>query len=411
MIFLALGFMAEVFMVYVLVQFVHEGRRAKAARHSSLFTRVFVCLVSLFVTLPVWGQETSTTPSEVSAAPAAPQGGAAPTWSVGPINFSGAIDGYYTWNNNHPASMTSGLYNFNSQANQFDLNLLKIALSHDADPVGFRVDLGYGNTMQLYSAFDNDGGFNQHVEQAFVSWKPGGGRGFQADFGKFVTSAGAEVVESYPNWNYSRSILFAWAIPYYHTGLRLSMPAGRTTLGFQVVNGWNNLRDNNNAKTIGATGAVNLGKGTWYINYYAGPENAGTTTGWRHLIDTTLLLTPWSQLSGYINYDYGQNRNGGFAAWQGVAAALHYAPTSTWSFTGRGEWFQDRQGFSTGVAQTLKEVTVTGEYKLAEGLLWRAEYRRDWSDQLFFERGGFPGSYDSQDTFTIAFVAFFGPDR
>ncbi len=364
--------------------------------------------------LPASGQDASPTPAEpAAAAPATPQAGAAPTWSVGPIDFSGAVDGYYTYNANHPASMTNGLYNFNTKANQFGLSLLKLAMSHTADPVGFRVDLGYGDTMQLYSAFDNDGGFNQYVQQAYVSWKPTGGGGFQADFGKFVTSAGAEVVESYLNWNYSRSLLFSWALPYYHAGLRLSMPVGsRFTGGFQVVNGWNNLVDNNSGKTIGVTGALNLGKVTWYVNYYGGPETAGSNDGLRHLIDTTLLLTPSSKLSVYLNYDYAQDKGGGgFAALQGFAGAVKFQPTDKWAFTTRGEWFQDRQGFSTGTAQVLKEVTFTGEYKLAEGLLTRAEYRHDWSDQLFFERGPSTGFYDSQDTFTIGIVAFFGPAR
>src|ERR1035438_296348 len=41
-----------------------------------------------------------------------------------------------------------------------------------------------------------------------------------------MTSAGAEVIETNQNWNYSRSLLFAWAIPYYHFGLRASIPIG-----------------------------------------------------------------------------------------------------------------------------------------------------------------------------------------
>jgi hypothetical protein len=371
-------------------------------------------MMGLLLVLPVSGQDASPTAAEpAAAAPAAPQDGAAPTWSVGPIDFSGAVDAYYTYNANHPASMTNGLYNFNSQANQFDLSLLKLTMSHTADPVGFQVDLAYGNTMQLYSAFDNDGGFNQYVEQAFVSWAPTNGRGFKADFGKFVTSAGAEVVESYLNWNYSRSILFAWAIPYYHTGLRLTLPtAGPLTLGFQVVNGWNNLRDNNSGKTIGATGALNLGFGTWYVNYYAGPEAAGTNDGWRHLIDTTLSVSPVSQFSAYVNYDYGQDRSGGsLAVWQGFAGAVHFQPTSKWGFTARGEVFDDRNGFSTGAIQEVKEVTFTGEYKMAEGLLARAEYRHDWSNVPYFERSISPAFSTSQDTFTVAIVAFFGPMR
>jgi hypothetical protein len=346
---------------------------------------------------------------------------------VGPINFSGAVDAYYGVNFNHPASMTSGLYNFNDKTNQFNLSLLKVALSHDADPVGFRIDVGYGRTMELVNCCDPDGGFNKYVEQAFVSWKPSGGKGFQADFGKFATSAGAEVIESYPNWNYSRSLAFVLALPYYHFGLRTSMPIGsHFTGGFQLVNGWNNLTDNNSGKTVGLTGAATSSKASWYINYYYGPENSGTNVGKTSLIDTTLLLTPVSTVSAYINYDYGLSRGPGplgaqpSAGWQAFAAAVHFAPTSKWSFTPRGEWFQDRQGARTLYVDPItlspskaivKEVTFTGEYKMAEGLLWRAEYRHDWSDQKIFERGPSPAFHDKQDTFTIAFVAFFGPER
>ena len=377
------------------------------------FIGLLGCLMGLLLMLPASGQDTSPAPAEpAAAAPATPQGGAAPTWSVGPIDFSGAIDGYYSWNNNHPASMTNNLYNFNDSANQFGLSLAEIALEHSPDPVGFRVDLGFGRTYQLVNSADNDGGFNQYLQQAYVSWAPTGGRGFQADFGKFVTSAGGEVIESYPNWNYSRSLAFVLALPYYHFGLRTSMPMGRFTGGFHLVNGWNNVVDNNSGKTVGLTGALDLGMGTWYANYYAGPENSGTNTGWTHLIDTTLVLTPVSQVSAYLNYDYGQSRSPDFAAWQAFAAAIRFQATDNWAFTPRGEWFQDRQGSrsGSGIPTIIKEVTFTGEYKLAEGLLWRAEYRRDWSDQSIFERGS-AGFYDKQDTFTVAFVAFFGPER
>ena len=378
------------------------------------------CLMGLLLVLPVMGQDASSAPAEPAAMPAAPQGSAPPTWSVGPINFSGAVDGYYSYNANHPASRINGLYNFNINANQFGLGIAEIALDHAPDPVGFRVDLGFGDAYRIVNSLDNDGGFNRYLQQAYVSWRPTGGKGFQADFGKFVTSAGAEVIESYSNWNYSRSLLFAWAIPYYHFGLRTSVPMGsHFTAGVQVVNGWNSVVDNNNAKTVVVTGTTTFSKFAWAVGWHGGPENANTSSGWHHLIDTTLTLTPTSKVSAYINYDYHQQRhqnnfffpNGTLTEWQGIAAALKLQANDKWAFTSRGEWFQDRQGHSTGVAQQLKEVTFTGEYKMAEGLLTRAEYRHDWSNQPFFERGNFPGSFKSQDTFTVAFVAFFGPNR
>ncbi len=72
--------------------------------------------------------------------------------------------------------------------------------------------------------------------------KPPKAKGFEMDFGKFVTSAGAEVIEAMTNWNYSRSLLFVNAIPYWHFGARTSMPVSKTdTVGFQLVNGWNNV--------------------------------------------------------------------------------------------------------------------------------------------------------------------------
>lgn len=198
-------------------------RKEKHLRRRTL--SLLGCLMGILLVLPVFGQDTGTAPAQpaATAAPDPQQGGSAPapapappTWSVGPIQFSGAIDAYYGVNFNHPATQLNDLYNFNDLTNQFNLSLIKLAMSHDPDPVGFRVDLGYGRTMDDIVASQPPGqsDFNKYVEQAYVSWKPKAAKGFEADFGKFVTSAGAEVIESYSNWNYSRSLAFVLALPY-----------------------------------------------------------------------------------------------------------------------------------------------------------------------------------------------------
>src|SRR6266436_8821375 len=254
------------------------------------------------------------TPAAAPAATPAPQEPApasAPTWSVGPIDFSGLVDGYYSFNANHPASQFNQLYNFDVKANQFSLNMAKLSMSHTADPVGFQVDLGFGRTFDIIHAGEPSTApsFLRNVEQAYVVLKPAKWKGFEIDLGQFVTSAGAEVIETHSNWNYSRSLLFAWAIPYYHFGIRTSFPVGKYfTGGFQVVNGWNNVEDNNSGKTIGLTGALVMKKFSWFTNYYAGPENPATNSGWRNLFDTTLLLTPPGKVNAYINFDYAQNK-------------------------------------------------------------------------------------------------------
>ena len=424
---------------------------------------LLTCFLGLLLVIPASGQQSSADQSSPdNKAPAAAPAASAPTWSVGPIDFSGTVDAYYSWNFNHPAERTNFLYNFNQPANQFSLNFAKIAMSHTADPVGFEFDIGYGDATKLISAVSSDTGFDQYIEQAYVIFKPMRAKGFEFDFGKFVTSSGAEVIESYSNWNYSRSLLFSFAIPYYHMGLRTSWPMGKhLTGGFQVVNGWNNSVDNNSGKTLGANVTATYKKFAWTGDWYGGPENPNTNQGWRYLYDTTLTLTPASKVSAYINYDYGQNRNenvsylffpptgrsiveepnGSLTKWQGIAGALHLQATSKWAFTPRVEWFDDEQGVqmlgadsfpvntsARLVPQQVKEVTFTGEYKMVEGLMWRAEYRHDWSNQPFFERGvqtctgsvetatSCPGAFGlsnskTQDTISLAVIAYFGPKR
>jgi len=354
-------------------------------------------------------------------APAAP---APPVWSVGPIDFSGLIDGYYDFNFNHPipasppssAILTGGnqLYNFNVNANQFSLNMAKLSLAHTADPIGFQVDFGFGKAFEIIHAADASE--VEHLEQAYITWKPKKDKPLQLDFGEFVTSAGAEVIESNGNWNYSRSLLFAWAIPYYHFGLRVADTWGHFTGGFQLVNGWNNIVDNNSGKTIGVVGNFTGKKIAWNNNYYTGPENPNTNKGWRNLYDTTVLLTPADKFNAYINFDYGQNKSfsgktSTTAEWYGVAGAAKWQMNGKNALTPRIEWFKDRDGFSTGTAQSLKEFTLTYEYKWVEGLLTRFEYRHDWSDKDFFNRGANPAASKNEDTLALAFVAFFGPKR
>ena len=69
------------------------------------------------------------------------------------------------------------------------------------------------------------------LQQAYLTAVLPVGAGLTVDVGKFVTHMGNEVIESKDNWNYSRSFLFAYAIPYYHTGIRLTYPLASTLSG------------------------------------------------------------------------------------------------------------------------------------------------------------------------------------
>ena len=384
-----------------------------------VFTIALWCLLSSAVlaqTPAPSDQSPAPAPDAQAPAPAAaPAAAPAPKSLLGPIDFSGLLDVYGDLNFNHPASGDNQLQNFDMRGNEFSLNMAKITIAHTPDPIGFDLDIGAGRAYEVFHSADTEPHIFEYVEQMYVSFKPAQAKGLEMDFGQFVTSAGAEVIESKDNWNYSRSLLFAWAIPYYHFGLRTTMPLGKYfTAGVQVVNGWNELPDNNGGKTLGLTGALVVGKVTWNQNYYVGAANPGTAQGGlRNLFDTTVLVNATKVTSFYVNYDYGQNAKilGGESRWTGIAGAARFQLTKMFALAPRVEWFNDADGFSTGTAQKLKEATVTGEFKLHDGVITRLEYRRDWSDVPFFDRGSNPASYKSQETLLAGLILYYSAKK
>jgi hypothetical protein len=344
-------------------------------------------------------------------APAAP---APSAWSAGPIEFSGLVDAYYSFNFNHPITRNNVIRNFDAKANQFSLNMAKLTMEHSADPVGFKFEIAGGRAMDLFHATDPAGvEVYKHIFQAYASFKPENWKGLQVDVGKFVTSAGAEPTETHLNWNYSRSLLYALG-PYYHFGLRASYPVNSNfSVGAQLVNGWNNVEDNNSGKTGGFTTALTTSKFNWFNTYYVGNEKPDGGSGVRHFYDTVLGINPNGRVAGTFNFDYGVDKNpvDGDAVFYGFSAAMRVLGNDVFAFSPRYDWYKDRDGFMSGQAQTLQAFTLTADVKMKEGLLTRFEYRRDSSGLPYFDRGNEPGSATKQNTLLAGFVVYFGPSR
>jgi hypothetical protein len=348
-----------------------------------------------------------------AAAPAAPPAPKSPLTQWG-TDFSFLFDGYVDWNYNNPASGFNGLQNFDFRADTAHVNIGKITIDRAPAPLGFHVDVGFGETLDAIHAADRDPNAWKYFQQAYIDLKPKSWHGLEIDAGQFVTSAGAEVIETNQNWNYSRSLLFAWAIPYYHFGLRASMPIGaHFTAGVQLVNGWNNVEPLNGGKTVGLNGAYAWKKVTWTNNYYVGPEKPHTTVGLRNLFDTVIQVNATDKFSYYINGDYGRDKNVGPGAsvWAGVAVAARYAIGKKYAIASRLEYFDDRNGFSTGTAQHVEEFTLTGEYKMNGWLMSRLEFRNDWSDQPFFETNKPGAGSKTQATVLLGLIAYVTPHK
>lgn len=350
------------------------------------------------------------------AAPAVAQD---PAQDASVLNFfrktevAGTVDVYFHYNFNEPATGSkTPLRNFDFDHNQFSFALAEVALIKPPtgdDRVGFRLDLDYGPVTDWVHAADPAGlEVVKHIQQAYISYLAPVGRGLSFDIGKFVTQHGAEVIEAKDNWNYSRSLLFAWAIPYYHMGIRVGYaPNDIVTLGATVNNGWNNVTDNNSQKTYGLQAIVKPVAAVSIVqNYMAGPEQTGNTDDWRHLVDTTVTYTVNGRFSVMGNYDYGRDRSARESVtWQGIGLYAKAQVNPYFALIPRWEYYNDEDGFTTGTTQDVQEFTLTAEVKHSQGLVTRFEYRRDWSDVGFFRKDG--RATDDQHTVSVGFVYAF----
>jgi hypothetical protein len=330
-------------------------------------------------------------------APAQPVEVAAPAptnpWMrlFGPTKVSTTGDTYYAYNGNEPSSGKNVLRNFDENDNQFSGSYFEIAFEQvptEKRRLGFRTDIGFGPTATWVNSTDPDDGALKYLQQAYVSVLAPVGRGLQIDVGKFNTPIGAEPTETAYNWNYSRSLLFSWAAPYYHLGMRASLPLSDTvSVSGYLINGWNNAQDNNRGKTGAATVSWKVTPAlTLSQAWMGGPEGPNGAAGWRNLYDTIATWTVNPRLTLMTNIDIGRDTVGGVTtAWQGIAGYGRVVVLPSWALASRFEVFEDRDGFMTGTAQTIQEITLTSEHTIVKGLALRVEYRRDWSDEDFFE--------------------------
>jgi hypothetical protein len=82
--------------------------------------------------------------------------------------------------------------------------------------------------------------------------------------------------------------------------------------------------------------------------------------------------------------------------------------TAKFAFGARTEYISDRGGLFTGVTQAVKEQTFTAEEVVADGLLLRAEWRRDASNQPYFLTSTQGILKREQNTATLGIVWWFG---
>jgi hypothetical protein len=342
----------------------------------------------------------------VTPPPAAPAPAAAPAGPAPKFVFGGLVDTYYMYNFTPPSGANSLVFQppvagvgraFDTNVNSMTLALAKLTMNASLDVVSLQLDLGYGSTGTIINAATDGAsplvppiGGSFLVEQAFGEISLPGN--LTVDFGKFTTTAGAEVIEANKNWLYSRSLLFN-AIPLLHTGVRANLKINdMVTVQGSVVNGWNNDPDLNAWKTIGLSATITASPalsliGTTYFGKEQQPQPvpAGGTTGdLRFLLDIVAAYTV-GPFGLNFNFDYIKAFDDIAADYQvGGALMGRYVISDRLNFAARGEFLASHYSMAPGGAATVKqgEGTIMLGIDVGKNFELRPEVRGDFAGQV-----------------------------
>jgi len=328
------------------------------------------------------------------------------------ISVNGYVDASYTYLSG-TGKFTGGTANrvFDTERRSFNVDALDLTLSAlPQQGFGGMVNLTAGSDAKVIGSAGTTPAHDFDVTQAYVHYAAGG---LMVIGGKYVTLSGAEVIKSPSNLNFSRSILFGYAIPFTHTGVRAYYtpggsavsPDGKWTYIAGVNNGWDvqsesaqgTATDGSQAmgKTLelGANGNITKDLSLAAV-YYGGNESAGAfETGKRSLLDLVATFNATDKLSFTLNYDNAEQdkalAGAKKAKWSGLAGYANYVLTDAWRVAFRMESFDDKDGFRTGVnlgsgGQKWKESTITLANTPAKNVELRGELRADSSDQSSF---------------------------
>ena len=442
------------------------GRMDNMRRLATQIVRLSLCSAFAFVMIwpnPARAAELSTDASVLERLDQLEKKVEAPAlWQSLGLKFSGLIDVAYTQNLHNPASDLNQVRTFETNANSFMPHLLQLMLERPADAggsamerAGFRGRLNFGLDARVSRARTNyqTGTSNNEIDlqEAYAQYILPIGNGLDIKAGKINTLMGYEVINSSDNVNFSRSFTFGLGQAFTTTGLRLSYQFNPVILAsVGMVNGWDNVDDNNRGKTVEWLLALTLtNKVSLSIYGSYGSEQANRTFGdptaggalpgnssAKRLANGLVLTVKATEKDLFVLEPFYANEAQASrispaqnARWNSVVGRWIHDFTEQWSLRGRGEIFEDAGGAraclgtfniaggtntcagatnttpAPAVAQTLWETTWTVQYRPFPSLISRLEFRYDKSNQNVFQHG--TTASNNQETLSFEIIYLF----
>ena len=304
----------------------------------------------------------------------------------------GYADFYYAYDFNDPAShdRPGFIYSYNRH-NEFALNNGIAGLKYNTDKVRGAFALHTGTYVRSNYAAEPD--LLKLIYEAYAGYQLG--KNLWLDAGIFASHIGAESAISIDNFTLSRSIM-ADNTPYYESGVKLTYnPNDKWMFSGLVLNGWQNITENNDNKAIGTqiqfkpVSNVLLNSSTYFGKEKPGYDSLPSMR-YFHNFYTQIDIKKISILAAF-DIGFQEKRIGsGTNIWYNPNIIVRFKPSEKIAVAARVEYYNDENGViinsgTTNGFQTLSP-SINFDYKFNSNIAWRIEGRLfNSKDEVFME--------------------------
>lgn len=290
-------------------------------------------ILGLLATLPL---------SAFAQSAAAPDSAAA----TAPLSYYGYVDAYFGYDFNHANGNNRQYFLYShGRQNEFAVNQGVVGLRYDDGRVRGALGLQAGTYVSANYAAEDP--VLRHVYEAYAGFRP-----FEKawlDVGVFGSHIGFESAISKDNWTLTRSLM-AENTPYYESGARCTYEVSpKLTLTGLVLNGWQNIRETNQAKALGTqiqwkpTSKILINSSTFYGNEQ--PQDSLIRRRYFH--DFYITYSAGARTSLALVFDVGKQQSAGqhgYDTWHSGSVFVKQQLADKLSATLRGEYYYAERG-------------------------------------------------------------------
>ncbi len=298
------------------------------------------------------------------------------------VSWSAFVDTYFAYDFGKPATFDRVFTTQPARHDEFNVNLAHVAVALSGDRVRGRFALQAGTSVQANYAAEpaiggtSGGSLGRHIQEATAGARIG--EGVWLDAGVFFSYIGWEGWISRDNPTYTRSLVADYT-PYYLSGAKLTWQRAGSPLTVQldVMNGWQNISENNHSKSVG-------GRVDWQVSRsltlayanFIGNERPDSVPARLRVFNQAMAKLVAGAWLFQAQLDVGRQ---GASTWTGWVAIARRALSSDVALSVRGEGFDDpgQVIIVTGGPDAFRAVggSAGADVAVPGGLLWRTEAR------------------------------------